>query len=303
MEIVLSICFKCLIAIVVLYLIWHDKLVGLFAGFVFLNMMQLAIPLGGQFFPPIFFSIPIGIAIIIIKFELPREMIKGEINSIHLLYKKIIVLLISLFLAIVLLNYFRSGVDIYFISKGINFNFFALSIVVPIFLFISFPYILKTQKNLKTMVIAITCGALLLLFDSILKWFGYSMGVIEFQGQAATIYRSVDYASKDVSTRFGQLSYTVFFLFPITIAFLKKKYLQYPIAICLLYMSLLSGGRVITTGLAIGFIFFLIFIDGRTQIIIKASISILLISLVLLFSLLDTLICFNKSKNSRTSLP
>lgn len=281
METFFSIGMKCLFVGTILFLIWYGRWTGVFACLIPICITQLTVPVplsSYQGYTGIIYFIPVGVIVVWIKMITRTNPIQPSIDSSHsytvIRDGKILAAFLSLFFFIIIINYLRSGLDIYLISSGINFSMFYSRVLVPCFILFVLPSFFASKKDLKTLLIGLTLGALILLLDALLKWFGYNVNITNIRGQAGAIHNPI-------YIRFGQLSKVALYLFPIAIAFLEKDIIKHITALIIILLSVMSGGRIVTGAIVISYAFYLFYHKGRMPLYIKASICILSFVLIL----------------------
>jgi hypothetical protein len=217
-------------------------------------MCQIVVPVPiftFQGYRSFIYIIPLGLSVFVIRSLLIKKVeeppfegaIKnGKIEKNTAMLKGVV----ALFFFIIVLNYLRTGVDIYMISKGINFIVFNNMVLVPCFLCFFMSMLCKTTKDLKVILLFMAGGGILILFDSIMRYLGYSIGIVSLRGQVGQIF--TDSASTSY-LRFGQMTLGALYLFPLALAFLRNWMYKYGICGFLLLLAALSGGRITTFSL------------------------------------------------------
>ena len=176
MEAILSLALKLFFIFLLIALIWYGRWVGVFAAIIPICMCQIVVPVPiftFQGYRSFIYIIPLGLSVFVIRSLLIKKVeeppfegaIKnGKIEKNTAMLKGVV----ALFFFIIVLNYLRTGVDIYMISKGINFIVFNNMVLVPCFLCFFMSMLCKTTKDLKVILLFMAGGGILILFDSIM---------------------------------------------------------------------------------------------------------------------------------------
>jgi len=274
MATLLSLCIKIIFIFILLILTIYGRWVGLFAALIPLSVAEIIIPVplaGFNQYRAFIYFMPIGLMILIGKYLFSERKLIEKINKkVGTLESEINIcrILIFVFFFIIALNYLRSGVDIIFITEGINFIAFHNQVLLPIFLMLLIPRILTSERDFKTFMIAIAGGAIILLIDSLMLRAGFSSGLVTLRGQAGQLLEAEGVGG--TATRFGQMSRVALFLLPLAIAFITKENTKYGTCFFLLIIAFLSGGRIATGSVIVGTgLYFFILKRHQVPVILK----------------------------------